>query len=187
MKIILGQGNPGKKYAKTRHNVGFVVLDYLAERYQANWQTKPKWQAEIAEFNHNSEKVLLIKPTCFYNLTGEVVRKISDFYKIDPTTNLLVIHDDVDLPFGTIRTRGEGGAAGNNGLKSIISHIGTNFKRLKIGTKNSKIELMDTADFVLAKFSLSEKLKLKKILTLSDQLIDGFLNNNFTNTKQSIN
>jgi len=108
VKIIFAQGNPGPDYAGTRHNIGFISIDTLANKLEAGWTNKPKFHALIANGTIGSEKVLFIKPTTFYNETGVSARKLIDFYKIDPAKDLLVIHDDLALPFGTIRVRGRG-------------------------------------------------------------------------------
>ena len=186
MKIILGQGNPGKEYENTRHNIGFMILDEFAKNHNLTWQNKPKWKAEITEFNYGNEKIILVKPTCFYNLTGETLRMIGNFYNVDFKNDVLIIHDDLDLDFGVIRTRTEGSDAGNNGLKSIIANIGKEFKRVKIGTKNPKKELINSANFVLSKFNAEESANLPKIKEIVIQFINNFLEDNFENTKKSV-
>jgi PTH1 family peptidyl-tRNA hydrolase len=164
MKIIFAQGNPEPDYAKTRHNIGFSVLNSLADKLGAKWLEKSKFQAFIAEVTISSEKAILVKPTSFYNETGSSIRKILDFYKLDPITDLLVIHDDFALPFGTIRVRKEGSDAGNNGIKSINAHIESNYARIRIGTWTELREKMNDADFVLAKFNTDENEKLAELI-----------------------
>lgn len=182
MKLILGQGNPGKNYHNTRHNFGFMALDDFAKKQAIKWQNKAKWRAEIAELNLNNENILLVKPSCFYNLTGEVIRQIGDFYQIDFTQDLLVIHDDTALYFGTIRVRQKGTDGGNNGLKSIISHIGQDFWRLRIGSKNEKLALVGAADFVLGKISTSEAQEWSKISKEISTLITNFVSKSLVDT-----
>lgn len=182
MKLIVGLGNPGREYQKTRHNLGFMILDDLAKKLSVKWHTKPKWQAEVAEAAVGGEKVLLVKPTAFYNLTGEVVRRIGDFYKIDYIKDLLVIHDDLDLELGLIRVRQQGSHAGNNGIKSIITHVGDKFWRLRVGTKTPLSEQIDKADFVLSRLSFGEKRQLRSISSEIHQLIKQFVSDELTET-----
>lgn len=177
MKLVLAQGNPGSEYAATRHNVGFIVLDAYARQQGVSFQPKDKFKAEIAEFSAGGEKVLLAKPQTFYNLTGESVRALVDFYKLTPEQDVLVIHDELALPFGTIRTRHSGSDAGNNGIKSINQHVGSETSRIRIGIANELRERMDDASFVLSKFNGDEQKtleeKLPKIFSLIDAFIDG--------------
>lgn len=178
MKIIFAQGNPEPDYTNSRHNAGFAVLNSLADGIDAKWINRPKFHAIIAETEIANEKVLLIKPTSFYNETGIVARKIIDFYKIDPTKDLLVIHDDFALPFGVIRVRGQGSDAGNNGIKSINIHVGQNYTRIRIGIWTELRETIDDADFVLAKFKTNEsKQLLETIVPQSIDLITKFCQN----------
>lgn len=156
MKLIFAQGNPGPEYISSRHNVGFLVIDKLADKINSVWIDKPKFHALIAETTISGEKVLLVKPTSFYNETGVSARKLIDFYKLDPSSDLLVVHDDLALPFGTIRVREQGSDAGNRGVKSINTHLDENYARIRIGTYNELREKMDDSSFVLGKFSGDE-------------------------------
>lgn len=176
MKVIFAQGNPGAQYARTRHNAGFITLDALADRYQVSWHTDSKFRADIAEFRIGDEKVLLVKPASFYNETGPVARALIDFYKLDPATDLLVIHDELALPFGTVRVRKQGSDAGNNGIKSLNAHVGLEYWRIRIGIWNEGRDRMDDADFVLSAFSEGEREQLGLLIeqTLAP-LVDGFL------------
>lgn len=162
MKIIVAQGNPGFKYRKTRHNVGFGILDSLNKTLGLKWVNKPKFNAKLAEASINGSEVVFIKPETFYNQTGQTVKKFIDYYKLEPSQDLLVIHDDIDLPFGTIRIRQNGSDGGNKGLKSIISQIGPDFSRVRVGTSNQLRSQLDEASFVLLNFEKSESEKLKK-------------------------
>jgi PTH1 family peptidyl-tRNA hydrolase len=183
MKLIFAQGNPEPEYAKIRHNVGFMVLNSIAEKLDAKWTEKSKFNAIITEVNIDEEKVLLVKPTTFYNETGPSLRKIVDFYKIDTENNLLVIHDDLALPFGTIRIRKQGSDAGNNGIKSINAHIDENYTRIKIGIYNELRDKIDDADFVLAKFNAEESSQLEKtIVPHAIKLVVQFVNNSLEHT-----
>jgi PTH1 family peptidyl-tRNA hydrolase len=183
VKIIFSQGNPEPDYAKSRHNVGFSVLNVLATKLNIKWINHPKFQAIIAEATIANEKTILVKPTSFYNETGLSVRKIIDFYKLDPISDLLVIHDDFALPFGTIRVRKQGSDAGNNGIKSINAQIEPNYTRIRIGTWTELREKMDDADFVLAKFNSDEFDKLdKNIIPKVIELIEKFCDNTIEST-----
>lgn len=186
MKLILGQGNPGKNYAKARHNLGFMTLDYLAGKFAGSWQAKSKWQAEIAEISLFGETVLLVKPTCFYNLTGQVLRQIGDFYKLTFAQDILVICDDLALDFGNLRVRQQGSDGGNNGLKSIIDHVGQNFWRLRIGTKNPLVGQIDSADFVLSKLTADEEATLPIIYQKIETFVANFVRNELVNDSQKI-
>ncbi len=160
MKLILGQGNPDTKYDCTRHNVGFHVLDEFARSHDLIWSEKSKFKAMLAETTIDGEKVVLIKPTTYYNETGISARKIVDFYSLDPVKDLLVIHDDLALPFGTIRTRKQGSDAGNNGIKSLNTHLGSDYHRIRIGVWSELRDRMDDAEFVLSRFNKEESEQL---------------------------
>jgi len=152
--MIVGIGNPGKKYANTRHNIGFACVESLADANGMNFDTK-KSQATIAEGSIAGERVLLVKPQTYVNLSGESVRALADFYKISPE-RVLVIHDDLDTPLGTLRIRAGGGSAGHNGMKSIINHLGSqDFPRIRFGIGRPPGK-MDPAAFVLLPFIAEE-------------------------------
>lgn len=132
MKMVVGLGNPGKKYQATKHNIGFITLDELAYQHKFSFN-KSKFEADVAEARFNSEKVLFVKPQTFMNDSGRAVRPLMDYYTVD-LDDLLVIYDDLDLPVGKVRLRQKGSAGGHNGIKSIIQHIGTqDFNRIRIG------------------------------------------------------
>lgn len=180
MKIIFAQGNPGLQYANTRHNVGFLVLDALAKQHRADFIKKPKFHSDIAEITLAGEKVLLVKPTTFYNETGQAARLITDFYKLSPNADLLTIHDDLALPLGTIRIRDKGSDAGNNGIKSLNSHLGAQYARIRIGIYNELRDRMHDADFVLSNFTKPEADLLRdtitpKVIELVEQFCAGEL------------
>lgn len=165
MKIIFAQGNPGTQYASTRHNIGFLILDALAKEHRADFLKKPKFHSDIAEISLAGEKVLLVKPATFYNETGQAARLLIDFYKLNPSTDLLAIHDDLALPLGTIRIRDKGSDAGNNGIKSLNSHLGPQYGRVRIGIYNDLRERMHDADFVLSNFTKQEADLLSDTIT----------------------
>jgi PTH1 family peptidyl-tRNA hydrolase len=150
IRLIVGLGNPGREYQDTRHNVGFMILDLLAARAGATFRAEKAWQAEIARVGD----VLLCKPQTYMNLSGQSVRPLSQFYKLDPA-QLLVVLDDVALPLGRLRLRADGSAGGHNGLKSIIEHFGTPaVPRLRVGIGAPANEM---TGHVLGRFTLEEK------------------------------
>ncbi len=155
MIIIAGLGNPGKQYDKTKHNVGFWVIDKLAKEYNIE-VTKFKHKALIGEGNIAGKKVLLVKPQTYMNLSGESIREIIKFYKV-PLEQFYVIYDDTSLPLSNVRIREKGSAGGHNGIKNIIAHLGTDiFLRIKVGI-GEKPNGWDLADYVLAPFSKDEE------------------------------
>ena len=183
MKIIFAQGNPGKEFENTRHNVGFFLLGEIAKKYGAEFTKKPKFHAEIAEFSKDSEKTLLVKPATFYNETGISARALVDFYKCDPATDLLVIHDDLALPFGTLRTREKGSDAGNNGIKSLNAHLGQNYRRVRVGIYNELRDRQPDVEFVLGKFTANEKAALPTIGQAVEKIAESFMRGEFVPTK----
>ena len=160
MKVVIGLGNPGKKYEKTRHNIGFIAVDNLRKKLNVN-DEREKFQALVSEKNIDGEKVIFLKPQTFMNLSGNSVMEIVNFYKLDPKKDIIVIYDDMDLSFGDIRIREKGSSGGHNGIKSIISHIGEEFIRIKcgIGAKEK-----DAVEHVLGEFNQTEQKDLDEIL-----------------------
>ncbi|MEK7643896.1 MAG: aminoacyl-tRNA hydrolase [Patescibacteria group bacterium] len=170
MKLIIGLGNPGKKYEKTRHNAGFMAVDGLWRKLKetnavADWELSKKFNAEIAEAQVGMEKIILVKPMTFMNDSGQTAQMIRSYYQIE-MTDLLVVHDDKDLPLGVIKTQTDRGHAGHNGVRSIVDLSGTqNFSRVRVGIAPSNPEKMaDVSAFVLHKFGLFEKKDLQKAL-----------------------
>lgn len=186
MKVIFAQGNPGTEYAGTRHNVGFIALDHLAQQWGIDFVKKPKFHAAVAETTIEGEKVLLVKPATFYNETGQSAKLIADFYKITAATDFLVIHDDLALPFGVIRTRRKGSDAGNNGIKSLNAHLGRDYARIRIGIYNDLRDRVDDAHFVLASFSAGEKRVLTTISQHVERFVTDFIQSTFEPTKVTI-
>ncbi|BEO97818.1 MULTISPECIES: aminoacyl-tRNA hydrolase [Fusobacterium] len=160
MKVVIGLGNPGKKYEKTRHNIGFIAVDNLRKKMNIS-DEREKFQALVSEKNIDGEKVIFLKPQTFMNLSGNSVIEIVNFYKLDPKKDIIVIYDDMDLSFGDIRIREKGSSGGHNGIKSIISHIGEEFIRIKcgIGAKEK-----DAVEHVLGEFNQTEQKDLDEIL-----------------------
>jgi peptidyl-tRNA hydrolase, PTH1 family len=175
MKLILAQGNPESKYDRTRHNVGFFLIDTYASAHDMSWTDKSKFQARIAEGVIDGVKVMLVKPTTFYNETGVSARKISDFYSLDPRQDIVVIHDDLALPLGTIRTRGQGSDAGNNGIKSLNNHLGAAYHRIRVGIWTELRGKVSDVDFVLGTFSLDESEVIMSIQPAVHDAIDQFI------------
>ena len=161
MKLVVGLGNPGNRYNFTRHNTGFLVLDYYFKVHDLKWSDKPR----LGALWGRSEDTIFIKPQEFYNESGRIVAAYMKYYKID-ASDILVICDDFNLDFGVLRYRASGTAGGNNGLKSIIEALGSDeFARIRVGTGNDELrtKLGDT-DFVLSRFTEEEKTKLPIIL-----------------------
>ncbi len=161
MMIIAGLGNPGVKYAKTRHNVGFCVIDLLADRYHIQ-MNETGWNGNYGIGRIEGEKVILVKPLTFMNLSGDCIGQMVRYYKVDPTKELLVVSDDISLAPGRIRIRRKGSAGGHNGLKDIIAKVGTDqFMRVKIGV-GEKPEGWDLADHVLGRFDSEDAVKVEE-------------------------
>ena len=155
MYMIAGLGNPGKEYNNTRHNIGFALIDALAEEYDINVMDV-KLKALTGKGMIGGQKVLLVKPLTFMNLSGESIRPLADYYKVDPE-DILIVYDDISLAPGQLRIRAKGSAGGHNGIKSIIAHLGTQeFPRVKVGV-GEKPSRMDLADYVLGHFSKEEQ------------------------------
>ena len=175
MKLIVGFGNPEAKYNFTRHNFGFLTLDFYAKIKELNWEPHPKFDAIWLKVGD----AILIKPQTYYNDVGKAIQAFSHFYKIT-SQDILVVCDDFDLDFGKIRIREHGSTAGNNGLKSTVRELGTSdFWRLRLGT-DSKMRAksggkLDDIDFVLSKFTPEEKEQLPAILRAACSSIDNFL------------
>ena len=161
MYIIAGLGNPGKQYEETRHNIGWQVIDELAGKYNIR-VTESKFKGLIGKGMIGGEKVVLVKPLTFMNLSGDSLRLVCDFYKIDVEEELIVIYDDISLNPGQLRIRKKGSAGGHNGMKSIINQLGTQvFKRVKVGV-GEKPEGYDLADYVLGHFSFSQRIDMEE-------------------------
>lgn len=154
MFLVAGLGNPGEEYAKTRHNIGFMAADEIHSRYNFA-PFKTKFEGLLAEGTIDGEKVLLLKPQTFMNLSGNSVGKVANFYKIPPQ-NIIVIHDDKDLALGKLKAKIGGSAGGHNGLKNIDSQIGQDYNRIRIGVGSPKEHNTDTVNFVLSRFSKAE-------------------------------
>lgn len=181
MKLIVGLGNIGPHYDGTRHNIGFAIIEVFAARNNLAWQDKEKFKAHIAEGIVGNQKVIVMRPTTYYNLVGDAVQVVKHFYKID-NHDILAVHDELALPFGVVRTRPDGSAAGNNGIKSIIAAVGDTFPRIRVGIANPLLAKMDAADFVLGRFSHEEIQKLNDIKKHAATLIEAFVDGAFEHT-----
>ena len=176
MKLIVGLGNPGKEYENTRHNIGYIFIDNFADSLGIKIDKK-KFNGLYAETIINNEKVILVKPLSYMNLSGEVVIQFVNFYKIN-IADILIINDDLDMETGRIRLRYKGTSGGHNGLKNIALHLGTeDFKRLKIGISNNK--LIDTKDYVLGKFSKEDKEIINELKPKVNDLLNDYLEMDF--------
>lgn len=186
MYIIAGLGNPGKEYENTRHNIGFDVIDRLAEEENiAVMESKHK--ALIGKGYVAGQKVILAKPQTFMNLSGESIREIVDYYKVDDTSELIVISDDISLDVGQIRMRGKGSAGGHNGIKSIIQHTGTQeFARIKIGI-GQKPEGGDLVRHVLGRFSREEDGMFRDVFALAEEGLLAWLQEDMKSAMNKVN
>lgn len=173
MKLIVGLGNPGDKFNFTRHNFGFLALDFYLKRNDATWDTKPF----LGAIKHKIGDTIFIKPQDFYNLSGQAVAAYMRYYKI-LASDILVICDNFDLEFGKIRYRSSGSAGGNNGLKSVDKELSTSeYPRLRLGTENAELKnKIGAVDFVLSRFTPEEKERLPEILSEVCEKIDEFTN-----------
>ena len=179
MFILAGLGNPDRQYEGTRHNAGFDVIDRIAEKYNIAVDTK-KHRACIGKGIIGGQKVLLAKPQTYMNLSGESIRSLVDYYKIDEENELLVVYDDISLDVGQLRIRAKGSAGGHNGIKNIIAHLGTQvFPRIKVGV-GEKPKGYDLADYVLGHFSKAERERMEEgydnAVGAAEMIVTGQLN-----------
>ena len=179
MFIIAGLGNPDRQYEGTRHNAGFDVIDRIAEKYNIAVDTK-KHRAYIGKGIIDGQKVILAKPQTYMNLSGESIRSLVDYYKIDEENELLVVYDDISLDVGQLRIRAKGSAGGHNGIKNIIAHLGTQvFPRIKVGV-GEKPKGYDLADYVLGHFSKAERERMEEgydnAVRAAEMIVTGQLN-----------
>jgi peptidyl-tRNA hydrolase, PTH1 family len=174
MHLIVGLGNPGAEYAKTRHNAGFLLVDALAERWRTTWANERKFFAQVSRGESQGRKVLLCKPQTFMNLSGEAVGALSQFYQV-PLEKLIIAVDDADLPLGEIRLRPGGGSGGHHGLDSVTQHLGSReYARLRLGI-GRKNELRQITGHVLGRFDGAESAVLEKVLERAAGQIECWL------------
>lgn len=184
--IVVGLGNPGSRYESTRHNMGFLTVDKLAEvqKFSLN---KLRFKAWTGTFDCGGEKVLVMKPQTYMNLSGEAVGEAARFFKV-PADHVLVISDDISLPVGKLRIRGSGSAGGHNGLKNIISHLGTDqFPRIKVGVGIPQQEGYDTIDYVVGKPGKEEQALLIPALDKAVAAIPYLIQNGFQKAMNEFN
>jgi PTH1 family peptidyl-tRNA hydrolase len=172
VKVIVGLGNPGKKYEFTRHNIGFITLDTISDQLNISLD-QSKFKGLYGEGRYKNEKVVLLKPMTYMNLSGESIREVTDFYKLTHE-DLLIVYDDLDLPSGKIKLRLKGGSGGHNGLKSIMAHLGTEeFKRVKMGI--GRPTHGDVISHVLGQFSKDEEHTLQEAVKKAAEASVAFL------------
>jgi PTH1 family peptidyl-tRNA hydrolase len=177
MKLIVGLGNVGDRYTETRHNIGFKVINLVAEQLEAtSWRVEAKFKAAVAEATIDDEKIILAKPGTMMNLSGGAVQRIMQFYKIN-LEDVLVIHDEVDLELGKLQLKQGGGSAGHNGVASVIDSVGANFWRLRCGVANEHIRnVIPTIDFVLQRFEAGEREAVDTMITTAAGQMINWLN-----------
>ncbi len=174
MFLLVGLGNPGKEYAETRHNIGFMAVDEIHDRYNFS-PFKSKFDGLLSEGNIDDTKILLLKPMTFMNLSGNSVIKTASFYKIPPE-KIIVIHDDKDLALGKLKAKIGGSAGGHNGLKNIDTQIGSNYNRIRIGVGSPQEHHINTVNFVLSRFTKTEMEVLQERLNFIASTINEFIN-----------
>jgi len=184
MKLIVGLGNPGKEYENTRHNVGFDIVDKYLSNHNLSI-SKSKFDGLYIDTIINDEKVIFLKPQKYMNLSGEVVKKYVDYFKID-IEDILVIHDDLDQELGNIKLKENSSSGGHNGIKDIEKNLGTkDYKRLKIGISNNK--MIDTKDYVLSKINKEDMDIINNIIDSSYKILEDYLNMSFSDLMTKYN
>jgi PTH1 family peptidyl-tRNA hydrolase len=175
LHLIAGLGNPGAKYARTRHNIGFQLVERLAEKWRSNWNAEKKFQASVAKATRNGSQVILAQPQTFMNASGEAVGALAGFYRVPPA-RVLVAVDDADLPLGEIRLRASGSSGGHHGLESIEQHLGTReFARLRMGIGRTADGRREITDFVLSPFSGAEAAVVEAVLKAAAGQVECWL------------
>ena len=186
MYLVAGLGNPGTQYDMTRHNIGFHVIDYIADEYGVSVK-KLKLKGLCGEINIGGEKVLLLKPQTYMNLSGESIRDFASFFKI-PVENIIVINDDIYLDSGKVRIRKSGSAGGHNGLKSIIYQLNSDaFPRIRLGVNSPLRGHQDLADFVLSRFSKEEIPVLEEAIIRAKKAVEEIVKNNIDSAMNKYN
>ena len=173
--LIVGLGNPGRRYESTRHNAGFRLVQELARRWKASWADEKKFKSKLAWVSREERKLLLVQPQTFMNVSGEAVGALANFYQV-PKDRLVVAVDDADLPLGEIRLRSRGSSGGHHGLESIEGHLASNeFARLRIGIGRQPDAAREITDYVLSEFSREEAGVLEKVLTQASDQVECWL------------
>lgn len=181
MKLLIGLGNPGKEYEITRHNIGFMVVDHLQQAWGfSDFKEEKKFFADISEGVFHEEKILLVKPNTYMNLSGKSIIALLNFYKLS-SEDMIVIQDDLDIDFGNIRIKTDSSAGGHNGIKSIIQSLGSQvFQRVKIGISNTRRGRVPAEAFVLEKFSAEEQKSLTDLVIRAGEEVEGLLSQKVT-------
>lgn len=175
LHLIVGLGNPGAKYARTRHNIGFMLVERLAEKWRTNWSDEKKFQSRVARLERDGKPVLLAEPQTFMNASGDAVGAMANFYRL-PLKRLLVAVDDADLPLGEIRLRPRGSSGGHHGLESIEQHAGSReFARLRLGIGRTADGRREITDYVLAPFNAAESALVERVLAAAGAQVDCWL------------
>lgn len=197
MKLIVGLGNPGEKYASVRHNLGFMAVDELAKKLgvHGSWFMEKKFKSEILKQVQDDKEIWLVKPQTYMNNSGMAVIKLVEYFKIDPSQDLIIIHDDLDLPLGKIKVRTGGAAAGHHGVESIINSLGTDqFIRIRLGIGNLKTQSAEhkkvhvsAEKFVLEPFMHNEKSKVKHMIKQAVGAIETLLEKGLEYTQNQYN
>jgi len=183
MYLVIGLGNPGDEYRHTRHNVGFDVINLMADKYNVS-VNRIKFKGLCGDINISGEKVILLKPNTYMNLSGECVREAASFYKI-PNENIIIIYDDISLDVGKLRIRGKGSAGGHNGIKSIISNISSNiFPRIKIGVGQPERSLIP---YVLGRFSGEDRILVEKTFEASIKAVETLISKGYNEAMNEFN
>jgi PTH1 family peptidyl-tRNA hydrolase len=184
LHLIAGLGNPGPEYAATRHNVGFVLVERLAARWQAAWKTERKFRARLARLERAGQKAILCQPQTFMNESGAAVGALARFYQL-PAARILIVVDDADLPLGQIRLRPDGSSGGHHGLESIEGQLGTRgYPRLRLGIGRRADDDREITDYVLGRFSAAERSVMAEVLDRAGQQVECWLSQG---VKQAMN
>ena len=187
MYALVGLGNPGSKYAATRHNAGFIFLDHLAEKYNFTFKESVKWKADVCKDVLFQKQLLLLKPLTYMNLSGDAVARACAFYRI-PSENIVVVHDELDLPVGRVKIVTSRGDGGHKGIRSIMQMVGTrDFARIRIGIGRPQIAGMDVSSFVLAPFGEDEAGALHEAFERAEEGVRLILEKGITAAMNSIN
>ncbi|NCN07079.1 aminoacyl-tRNA hydrolase [Candidatus Falkowbacteria bacterium] len=188
MKLVIGLGNPGKEYLKTWHNIGFLALDNIADVFNfEKFKADKKFKAEITTGHIGDEKIILVKPLTFMNNSGSAVLTIAKYYKLNPE-DIIVIHDDIDLPLGRLKIIKNSSAGGHNGIKSIIQYLKTqDFIRIKIGITTPKKEKIGSANYVMTKIGLLQSSKAKEVIKKVTSAIEEVTNVSLTSAMNKFN
>ena len=185
MFLIVGLGNPGTEYAATRHNIGFDMVTYLSDKYGIALRSK-EGKAIVGKGVIEGQKVMLVQPQTYMNLSGESVRALMDYYKLT-TDEIVIIYDDISMPVGQVRIRPKGSAGGHNGIKSIIAHLGTQeFPRIKIGV-GAKPEHGDLVKHVLGRFSKEDDAKIRDVFALAEEGLLAILQEDVKTAMNAVN